>query len=110
MEFTDEEEKQRDEEEAKFEAEKPIREAERRKEREAAKQLRESFKYDIRIIAFLDILGWADKVKCSENDTELAKELGCILTGIQHHQGLIKRKTEKNFPGDLRMTHFSVMV
>jgi hypothetical protein len=43
LEFTDEQEKQRNEEEARWEAEKPQREEEKRRQEEVAKKYHESF-------------------------------------------------------------------
>ena len=58
VEFTDKEEIERDEEERRWEAEKPQREAIRNRQEEEAKKFRESLIYENRIVAFIDVLGW----------------------------------------------------
>lgn len=71
----------------------------------------ESVKYENRIVAFIDILGWSNQVyKSSKTQDEIVK-LGGILKVIQNVSGfLVNLPTLPDgspFPGDMRITQFS---
>jgi hypothetical protein len=110
-EFTDEEERERDEEEARWAADAPKRalEAERRKTQEEA--FRESLKYEIRLVAFIDILGWSEAVRTAPKDPEQTKKLGLTLSMIRGLTQLadwkVKNSGDDSCPGDQQVTHFS---
>lgn len=110
-EFTDEEERQRDEEEAKWEAERPQREAEAKRQAEDAVRFRESLKYKHRVIAFLDVLGWSDAIKRSIADPKLTQQLGITLEAVRGYVKLNEwtqqHGGEDGWPGDPQITHFS---
>ncbi len=111
LEFTDEEERQHDEEEAKWEAERPKREAEAKKRQEEERKFRESLRYENRVVAFLDVLGWRESIKKSCADDKLTQQLGIALASIQGTVGLIewgqKNGGDTGWPGDPQITHFS---
>jgi hypothetical protein len=110
-EFTDEEERQRDEEEARWAADAPKRalEAERRKTQGEA--FRDSLKYEIGLVAFVDILGWSDAVRTAPKDPEQTKKLGLALSMIRGLTQLaawkVKNSGDDGWPGDQQVTHFS---
>lgn len=81
-EFTEDEERSRDAEEALWEKERPKREAEAKKREEAAAQYRASLKYETRLILLADILGWSSAVRASHLDSERTAELGIALTQL----------------------------
>ncbi len=106
-EFTDEEERRTDQ----WEADRPQREAEEAKK---AAQFRESLKYQQRIVAFLDVLGWSAAIKQSIKDPMLAQQLGIVLdvakTRAQIHEQLKQQAGDSVasvFPEDTQITHFS---
>jgi|SaaInlStandDraft_7_1057024.scaffolds.fasta_scaffold65596_1 hypothetical protein len=115
VEYTDEEEQERDEEERKWEAEKPLREAERTRQEKDAKKFRDSLIYENRIVAFIDILGWKNAIIESNNNPELATELGLALSVFDMHKKMTewkeKRASEQGWSGgwlgDPQITHFS---
>lgn len=110
-EFTDEEEASRDEEEAQWAAEAPQREREAQRQRQQAEAFRTSLKYESRLAAFVDILGWTDAVRRSEADWEAIQSLGLALDGIRNQVKLVNWQQanggEEGWPGDVRATQFS---
>lgn len=111
VEFTEEEERQRDQEEAKWEAERPQREAEAKKQEEEAARFRASLKYEERIVAFLDVLGWSDAIERSIKDASLIQRLGVTANFLLGHAQFIeqvrKMAGQTTWPGDPQATHFS---
>lgn len=111
VEFTDEEERERDEEEARWEAERPQREAESRRQQEEAERFRESLVYENRLVAFLDILGWGKAINRSIADPKVTQQLGITLQGLLTHVDFIEKMRDMNRPqpteGDPQITHFS---
>ena len=111
VEFTEAEERQRDEEEAAWKAAAPQREAERRRQAEEAGKLRASLRYEPRITAFLDVLGWSDAIKRSATDSKLAQDLGMALNASMGAARLVewmgKHGGSEGWPGDPQITHFS---
>lgn len=110
LELTDEEQKKKDEDEAKFAAEKPKRDAEAKIQAEIQKKKNEEFKnslkYEHRFVAFIDILGWRSAVEKSTKDEEFAKSLGIALTvftGMKEQNDV----TDGWFEWDPKVTHFS---
>lgn len=89
-EFTDEEERERDAEEAKWEAEKPLRDAEAKRQQEEFEEFKNSLNYDNRIVAFMDILGWRDAIRRSAIDDELTKKLGLALNSVRMHSKYVE--------------------
>lgn len=115
-EYTDEEERQADATAAAWEADRPQREAEQKRHEEEAAQFRESLRYESRIVAFLDILGWAEAVDTSLNSVELTQQLGITMQGLATRVDMVdyQRKLAGEgrwpggrWPGDPMMTHFS---
>lgn len=83
-EFTDEEEKQRDLEEKAWTAEAPRRAAEELRQKEERQALEDTFKYEEKFFAFIDILGWSSAVKKSSSDKtgQDIRELGIALFNL----------------------------
>jgi hypothetical protein len=110
-EFTDEEERQRDAEEAAWEAGQPQREAEAKRREIEAEQFRQSLEYEARIVAFLDVMGWAAAIAASANSVEVTKKLGIAVQGLNAHVQMIewqrKHGGPSGWPGDPMMTQFS---
>lgn len=110
-EFTDEEERQADAQAAAWEAERPEREAEAKRREEEAARFRESLRYEPRIVAFLDVLGWAAAIAASARSIELTQKLGIAMKGLATHVDMISWQKEharpSGWPGDPMMTHFS---
>jgi hypothetical protein len=106
LEFTDAEEAQRDEEERKWEAERPAREAKAAEDRAAAEAYRASLRYDNRVVAFIDVLGWRDAVARSAADTELVKTLGLALTTMEG-QGKMFDFMRAHSPESAQLSQFS---
>ncbi|MDF3033200.1 MAG: hypothetical protein K0R76_154 [Alphaproteobacteria bacterium] len=111
LEFTDEEEKLRDEEEAKWTAAHPQREKEAQQRKEEAAKFRTSLQYENRVVAFLDILGWGNMIMKSSKDPELTRNLGIALNLYQGYAEMTEWTTrlgaEERWPGDPQITHFS---
>lgn len=110
-EFTDEEERQRDAEEAAWEAERPQREAEAKRREKEAERFRESLKYEPRIVAFLDVMGWAAAIAASAHSVEATQKLGIAIQGLNAHVKMTAWQREHSgpngWPGDPMMTQFS---
>jgi hypothetical protein len=107
IEFTPEEETARDAEEAKWESEKPLREAEAKKQKEEAEKFRESLCYKNKLVAFIDVLGWRQGIKNSEHNPELVKKLGLSLQTLVTQEKMAKWQQEHEFPCDFRISQFS---
>lgn len=111
MEFTDEEERQRDAEEHAWEASRPQREAEAKRQEEEAIKFRESLRYENRIVAFLDVLGWEKAIADSQKSGELTQKLGIALQGLASHVDMVTWQRQNagpgGWPGDPMMTQFS---
>lgn len=109
QEFTDEEEREADAQQAKWEAEAPAREAAVREAERQAEEFRSTLVYQRRIVAFLDVLGWAHAVALSETDADLAKRLGVALASVRE-QIQNSDKIREDFPAaifDIRISQFS---
>lgn len=85
-----------------------------RRQRKKAAQFRESLKYEQRIAAFLDVLGWGGAIKQSIKDPMLTQQLGIALdvarTRAQIHEQLKQHagnSVDSVFPEDPQITHFS---
>jgi hypothetical protein len=111
LEFTDEEEAARDEEERQWESKKPKREAEQLRQEQEFTYFKESLKYEQRIVAFIDILGWQQIIQQSEADEELTKKLGVTINSIQGltaWKDWMKNNSDNQpLPNDLQISHFS---
>jgi len=107
-EFTDEEERQRDAEEAAWAAGQPQREAEAKRREEEALLFRQSLKYEARIVAFLDVLGWSQVIEASVSSVAITQSLGIAMKGLGSHVKLNQWQRENGpWPGDPMITHFS---
>lgn len=110
-EFTDDEERQRDEEEARWAAEAPQRALEAERRKIEADAFRESLKYETRLVAFVDILGWTEAVKAAPEDVTRTQKLGLALNVIRNQTKLseltVKHSGNHGWPGDPQVTHFS---
>jgi hypothetical protein len=60
-------------------------ETERRRRQEEADRYRDSIKYEGRLTAFLDILGWRSAIDQTRRDVELVKTLGVALSALSRH-------------------------
>ena len=110
-EYTDAEEREADAQAATWEAEKPQREAEARRREEEAVQFRNSLRYEQRVVAFLDILGWAAAINASTTSIESTQKLGIAMQGLATHVKMNAWQREhagpSGWPGDPMITHFS---
>lgn len=110
-EFTEEEERQRDLEEAEWKAQAPEREAETARQEEEARRFRDSLRYEPRVVAFLDVLGWSQAIAVSENSVDVTQQLGVAMAGLksQVEMNAWQRKHggSAGWPGDPMITHFS---
>lgn len=111
VEYTPEEEAQRDAEEAKWEEERPAREAEAKEQQRKAEEYRASLQYEVRLVAFLDVLGWRAAIEKSQTDPDLVKVLGLGLAALHGQADMVKWMQEhggdSGWPGDPQMTQFS---
>jgi len=110
IEYTDEEELERDKEEAKYAKEAPLRKKEEKKRRQEEEQFIDSLKYETKYVGFFDILGWSDAVKNSMNDIEMQKKLGLASSAMRSHTKMSEWKQQLsgvNWPGDAQIIHFS---
>lgn len=110
-EFTDEEERQRDTEEKAWEVERPQREAEAKRREEEALRFRESLRYESRVVAFLDVLGWSQAIAASADSPDVTQRLGIAMQGLGAHAVMNAWQREhggpSGWPGDPMITHFS---
>jgi len=110
-EFTDKEERLRDEEEAKWEAGRPKREAEAKRLEEEATRFQASLMYELRFALFLDILGWTAAVRASTSVPALAQKLGLALNVLRQQTKMAEWMQEhggdSTWPGNPQITHFS---
>jgi hypothetical protein len=110
-EFTDKEEREADAAAAKWEAERPQREEEAKRREEEAQRFRESLVYEERIVAFLDVMGWAAAIAESARSPDLTKKLGIAMQALNGYVGLGEWQRKQNlpggWPGDPVMTQFS---
>ena len=110
-EYTDEEEREADAQKTAWEAERPQREAEAKLQEEEATRFRESLRYEPRIVAFLDVLGWADAISASTVSPEVTQKLGIAMKGLSVHADMVawqrKQDLPGGWPGDPMLTHFS---
>lgn len=110
-EFTDDEERQRDAEEAEWAAAAPQREAEARRREAEDAAFRESLKYENRFVVFIDVLGWTEAVRRSSLDADSTKALGLALNAIKVYAefigGMRNSGDPNRWPGEPRVSHFS---
>ena len=109
LELTDEEQKKYNEDQAKNEAERPMREAEMKTQadlqRKRGVEFRQSLKYEVRLVVFLDILGWRSEIEKSSKNEKLAEQLGIALTLFTEMKRL--NDSLKGWFGDPQVSHFS---
>lgn len=110
LEYTDQEEAQADLQKAEWEAGAHKREIEEQRQADEARQFEEALRYQNRVVAFLDILGWK-KAVLSEGDhvvSMLGKTLAQLQGVTSHFSSLRKLLPEdQKWPGDPVMTQFS---
>lgn len=110
-EFTNEEERQREEEEARWIAEAPQRAQEEERQKVEAEIFRASLKYEKRLIAFIDILGWTEAVRAAPGNFEKTQKLGLALNTIRgqvlNSENMSKLGGDDGRPGDPKVTQFS---
>lgn len=110
-EFTDDEERQADAERAAWEAGRPAREAEAKRSEKEAEQFRESLKYEPRIVAFLDVMGWGAATEDSAASVEKTQKLGITIQGLNAHVNMNAWQREhggpNGWPSDPMITQFS---
>ena len=111
IELTEEEHRQAREAEARWKAEAPGREAERQRQKEEYEKFRASLKYENRIVAFLDVLGWRKAIEKSAADPALAQNLGVALHSSMTSARLVEWMDNNAGPGsssgDPQITQFS---
>lgn len=113
LQYTDEEEAQAERQKAEWEAGTPARESEAKRQAEEAEKFENALRYENRIVAFLDILGWKNAVLSNEHGSgDVAKALGKILAQLQwvanHFNSLSKLiPEERQWPGNPVLTQFS---
>lgn len=107
-EFTDEEEKERDAEEAQWEAGRRQRENEQKQRQKEADEFRAGLIYSSRIVAYIDVLGWRQAIERSRNNVEYVKQLGNALTIIKGKVSYASYLRETlQWPTDPQVTQFS---
>lgn len=107
VEFTNEEERQRDEDERIWAEQALQREAEAERQRAEAAKFRESLRYGERVVAFLDVLGWREAISRSRTNADFAQELGVTLAGLRSHVRQAEWMAEHSFRDDLQISQFS---
>mgnify|MGYP003980210749 CR=1 FL=1 len=111
VEFTDEEEAELITRKAKWAADAPQREAQKIEDERKQQEFRNSIKYEPRLVAYLDILGWSKAIENSVKDEEFLKDLGVSLQIFDAHRSqadwMRENAGEKGWPGDPRVTQFS---
>lgn len=113
LQFTDEEEAQADHQKTDWEAGAPAREAEAKRQADEAERFENAIRYETRIVAFLDILGWKDAIQSKEHGSgDFVKALGKTLAQLQwvaSHFNSLSRLLPKDmkWPGNPVMTQFS---
>lgn len=113
LQFTDEEEAQADIQKAEWEAGASAREAEAKQQSDDAQRFENALRYENRIVAFLDILGWKKAILSGESEkNNTVKVLGKTLAQIQgvasHFNSLSKLlPNNRKWPGNPIMTQFS---
>ena len=115
LEYSDEGERDADAQKAKWDAEAPERAATALNQEKELEAFRSTFKYDTRLFAFIDILGWSEAVRASAtvNDAAKTRELGIVLSYLLHAVNFNKqtrvmaRDSGHAWPGDVLMTQFS---
>lgn len=83
VEFTEEEEAQRDSEEAQWKADQPKRELESQTRWETFEKFKQSLKYETRYVAFIDILGWSKVVENESHTQHGVQRLGLAMNHIR---------------------------
>ena len=111
-EFTDSEEAAADADRARWEADAPEREAEAKRVAEEAKKFKNSLRYELRLVAFIDILGWIRAICASaETGASAVEALGMALAQLQgvtrFTNSLSNLMPDKEWPGEPLMTNFS---
>src|SRR5229473_319664 len=110
-EFTEDEERERDAEEARWAAEAPQREREAQRQKAEADAFRASLQYEQRLVAFIDILGWTHAVRTSALNPEVTRALGLALSLIRGQTQMTEwtaaHSGDEQWPGDPQSTHFS---
>lgn len=113
LQYSDEEEAAADRQKAEWDAGAPAREAEAKRQAEEAKKFEDALQYKRRIVAFLDILGWAEAILAKEeNEGQATKILGKTLAqlkGIATHFNSLNQLMPKdmNWPGNPMIIQFS---
>jgi hypothetical protein len=107
VEFTDEEERQADEDARRWAEEQPKREAEEKRQQEEFEEFKAALVYQKRIVAFLDVLGWADAAERSRFDPELAKSLGVALTILKAQGEMAAFMRQGGDAADPQVSQFS---
>lgn len=95
---------------ADWEAGRPKREAEEARQAEAAKAFRNSLKYEDRIVAYLDVLGWGAAIERSIADPELVATLGIaqnLLVGYAGHLNNVRDMFGNSEDEAVHVTQFS---
>ncbi len=111
LELTPEEEMVMDARSEKWESERPKREASERARIKEEEEFRSSLKYENRIVAFLDVLGWSDAITKSENDEDLVRTLGVCAKSLHvqqsAHYWIRECFGSDGPPGNAHVTQFS---
>lgn len=113
LQFTDGEETRANHQKVEWETGAPAREAEAKLQADEAERFEEALRYENRIVAFLDILGWKKAVQSKAHGSgDVVKTLGIILAqlrGIASHFNSLSKllPKEQKWPGNPVLTQFS---
>lgn len=107
VEFTEEEERARDAEEAQWEADRPLREAEEKERADQAERRLASINYEPRFALFFDILGWTDAVAASASGEVRTRDLASALDFLKGQEAIAQFHQKHSFEGDFQVTVFS---
>jgi len=107
VEFTDEEEAQADEDARRWAEDAPKREVEEKRRQQEFEDYKASLVYQKRIVAFLDVLGWADAAERSRNNPELTKNLGVALAMLKGQSDMAAFQRGAGGIGDPQVSQFS---
>lgn len=95
---------------ADWEAARPQREEEAARQAEAAAMFRESLRYEDRIVAYLDVLGWGAAIQRSLVEPELVTTLGIaqnLLVGYAGHLNSVRIMMGDSESDAVHVTQFS---
>jgi len=109
-EYTDEEERQADAQKAAWDVAAPEREEQERKAAREHEAFINSLRYEKKLVAFVDILGWSEAVRTATAESDV-RALGQALLPLKGFSEYVDRlgalRPETGWHGDPVMSHFS---